>query len=96
MSDQLTIGGETFSPRLMPGTGKHRSPGDLIASVEASDTEIITIAIGRLNLDDPDEKTIGTNIKSFRTPPVLRPRTRPCSPPTLLVKLRDLTGSRSK
>jgi len=96
MNDQLTIGDKTFTPRLMTGTGKHRSPRDLIASVEASDTEIITIDIGRLNLDDPDEKTIGTNIKSFRTPPVPRPRTRPCSPPSSLVKLRDLTGSRSK
>jgi thiazole synthase len=58
MSDQLTIGGKTFSSRLMTGTGKHRSPEDLVASVEASGTEIITVAIRRLNLDDPNEKTI--------------------------------------
>lgn len=42
----------------MTGTGKHRSPEDLVASVEASGTEIITVAIRRLNLDDPNEKTI--------------------------------------
>ena len=42
MSDQLTIGGKTFTSRLMTGTGKHRSPEDLVASVEASGTEIIT------------------------------------------------------
>ncbi len=58
MSDQLTIGGKTFNSRLMTGTGKHRSPEDLVASVEASGTEIITVAIRRLNLDDPNEKTI--------------------------------------
>ena len=38
MSDQLTIGGKTFTSRLMTGTGKHRSPEDLVASVEASGT----------------------------------------------------------
>ena len=58
ISDQLTIGGKTFTSRLMTGTGKHRSPEDLVASVEASGTEIITVAIRRLNLDDPNEKTI--------------------------------------
>ncbi|MDP6273065.1 MAG: hypothetical protein QGI84_03595 [Dehalococcoidia bacterium] len=48
MSDHLTIGGKTFTSRLMTGTGKHRSPEDLVASVEASGTEIITVAIRRL------------------------------------------------
>jgi thiazole synthase len=41
----------------MTGTGKHRSVADLLASVEKSGTEIITVAIRRLNLDDPNEKT---------------------------------------
>ena len=58
MSDQLTIGGKTFTSRLMTGTGKHKSPEDLVASAEASGTQIITVAIRRLNLDDPNEKTI--------------------------------------
>ena len=58
MGDQLTIAGNTFDSRLMTGTGKHRSVGDLMASVEKSGTEIITVAIRRLNLDDPNEKTL--------------------------------------
>jgi len=57
MGDQLTIAGKTFRSRLMTGTGKHRSVADLLASVETSGTEIITVAIRRLNLDDPNEKT---------------------------------------
>ena len=57
MGDQLTIAGKTFNSRLMTGTGKHRSVADLLASVEKSGTEIITVAIRRLNLDDPNEKT---------------------------------------
>ncbi len=58
MEDKLVIGGKEFSSRLMTGTGKHRSVEDLKSSIEASGCEIITVAIGRLNLDDPNEKTI--------------------------------------
>lgn len=58
MEDALIIGGKKFSSRLMTGTGKHRSTEELLASVEASGCEIITVAIRRLNLDDPNEKTL--------------------------------------
>lgn len=58
MEDRLVIAGKSFRSRLMTGTGKHRSSEDLLSSVEASGTEIITVAIGRLNLDDPDEETV--------------------------------------
>ena len=42
----------------MIGTGRHRTMDEMGASIESSGTEIITIAIGRLNLDDPNEKSI--------------------------------------
>tara|TARA_A100001037_G_scaffold138037_1_gene124905 strand:+ start:138 stop:917 length:780 start_codon:yes stop_codon:yes gene_type:complete len=58
MDDILNIGGKTVTSRLMVGTGRHRSNDDLIKSVEASGTEIITVAIGRLDLNNPNEKTI--------------------------------------
>jgi thiazole synthase len=58
MSDELVIAGKSFTSRLMTGTGKHRSSEDLKAAVEMSGTQIITVAIGRLNLDDPNEKTL--------------------------------------
>ena len=58
MSDMLTIGGKNFSSRLMTGTGKHRNTEDLLAALEGSQCEIITVAIGRLNLEDPNEKTL--------------------------------------
>ncbi len=58
MDDTLNIGGKTVTSRLMVGTGRHRSNDDLIKSVEASGTEIITVAIGRLDLNNPNEKTI--------------------------------------
>ncbi len=58
MSDELVIAGKSFTSRLLTGTGKHRSTADLAAAIKGSGTEIITVAIGRLNLDDPNEKTL--------------------------------------
>ena len=54
----LVIAGVSFTSRLFTGTGKHRSQDDLRTSVAASGTEMITVAIGRLNLDDPNEETL--------------------------------------
>jgi thiazole synthase len=58
MSDKLVIGGQEFTSRLMTGTGKHRTTEDLQSAIASSETEIITVAIGRLNLADPNEKTL--------------------------------------
>jgi thiazole synthase len=58
MSDELVIGGRRFSSRLMLGTGKYRSMEEQNAAIAASGCEIITVAIRRLNLDDPNAKTL--------------------------------------
>ena len=58
MEDPLVIAGKEFSSRLMVGTGRHRTMQEMIDSVRASGTQIITVAIGRLNLEDINEKTI--------------------------------------
>lgn len=58
MGTELTIAGKTFKSRLMIGTGRHRSMDEMVASIESSGAEIITVAIRRLDLDDPDKKTI--------------------------------------
>ena len=58
MDDNLVIAGKTFKSRLLLGTGRHRSMEEMVASVEASGAEIITVAIRRLDLDDPKKKTI--------------------------------------
>lgn len=58
MSDDLVIGGRSFGSRLMLGTGKYRSMEDQGAAIAASGCEIITVAIRRLNLDNPNEKTL--------------------------------------
>ena len=58
MDRPLVIAGKTFTSRLMVGTGRHRSMEEMVASIEASQAEIITVAIRRLDLDNPTEKTI--------------------------------------
>ena len=58
MSDELVIGGKQFSSRLIVGTGRYRTNEDMVEAIAASGTEMVTVAIRRLNLDDPTEKTI--------------------------------------
>ncbi|HIA75614.1 MAG TPA: thiazole synthase, partial [Dehalococcoidia bacterium] len=50
MEDPLVIAGKEFSSRLMVGTGRHRTMQEMIDSIIASGAQIITVAIGRLNL----------------------------------------------
>ena len=44
----LQIGGKNFSSRLMVGTGKYRSTKDMVESLSKSETEIITVAVRRI------------------------------------------------
>lgn len=56
MDDPLVIAGKQFKSRLMVGTGKHRSPEEMVSSIEASGAEIVTVAIRRVNLGNPADK----------------------------------------
>jgi len=51
--DLLTIGGKSFKSRLMLGTGKYRNAEEMNAALEASETEIVTVALRRIDLDAP-------------------------------------------
>src|SRR5581483_11139224 len=55
--DQLVIGGRAFNSRLMVGTGKYSSPEECVAALDASGAEIVTVAIRRLDLDNPNART---------------------------------------
>ena len=48
--DQLIIGNKVFNSRLIVGTGKYKSLEDLLACLAKSETEMVTVAIRRLNL----------------------------------------------
>nr|UZC30181.1 thiamine biosynthesis protein G [Entomoneis sp.] len=55
--DKLKIGNKIFNSRLMLGTGKYRTTSDAINSIEASDCEIVTVAIRRLPTDLKNDTT---------------------------------------
>src|SRR5919204_73171 len=56
--EALTIGGVELRSRLFLGTGKYRSDEEMLAALEASGAELVTVALRRLALDDPSKKTI--------------------------------------
>ena len=52
MNDNLIIDGKEFRSRLFIGTGKHKSLKDLDDYITSSESEMITVAIRRLDLSD--------------------------------------------
>lgn len=54
----LTIAGKTFNSRLMVGTGKYRDSIEMNAAFEASGAEIITVALRRIDFDDPKSRSV--------------------------------------
>lgn len=50
MNDILTIGGREFSSRLFVGTGKFSSPDLMLKSILASESQMITVAMKRVNM----------------------------------------------
>jgi thiazole synthase len=57
-ADPLIIAGTELRSRLFVGTGKYRSDEEMIAALEASGAELVTVALRRLDLDDPKRKTL--------------------------------------
>jgi len=53
--DPLVIAGRTFRSRLMIGTGKFPSAEALRAAIAASGSEIVTVALRRVDLSEPDD-----------------------------------------
>ncbi|NOX16072.1 MAG: thiazole synthase [Epsilonproteobacteria bacterium] len=51
--DILKIGNKEFSSRLLSGTGKFRDKNDIKKMLEKSGSQIITVALRRVNLENP-------------------------------------------
>lgn len=62
----LVIGGRAFTSRLMLGTGKYRSREEMRAALAASEAEIITVALRRIDFDDPASRSILEDIDPAR------------------------------
>jgi len=57
-NDYLEIAGKKFRSRLLLGTGKYRSVEEMLAALDASGAEMVTVAIRRLDLGKPGQKTL--------------------------------------
>ena len=74
MHDTLTIAGREFGSRLLLGTGKYDTFETMRDAVAASGTEIVTVAVRRIDFDAP-----GEDITSFLPEEVLLlPNTSGC------------------
>lgn len=95
MDDVLEIAGKRFRSRLILGSGKFRTSQEMLAAYEASGTEIVTVAIRRLDLDNPNKKTLLDEIDWSRY--TILPNTAGCYTPEEAVRVarlgRELTGS---
>ena len=57
-ADPLVIAGVELRSRLFLGTGKYADNETMLAALEASGCELVTVALRRLDLDNPKSKTI--------------------------------------
>jgi thiazole synthase len=58
MDDPLRIAGREFRSRLIVGTGKYRSFEEMVRCHEASGTEMVTVAVRRVNLTDKSRESL--------------------------------------
>jgi thiazole synthase len=76
MTDALTIAGRTFTSRLVVGTGKYPSHRVMQAAHETSGTEMVTVAVRRVDLAAKGEAALLSWID--RTKIFLLPNTAGC------------------
>lgn len=53
--NKLIIGGKEFSSRLFVGTGKFRSNNEMAAAIKASGSQMVTVAMKRIDMDNRDD-----------------------------------------
>ena len=65
INDPLVIAGKEFSSRLMIGTGKYSDVDTMQRAHAASGAEIVTVALGRVNFDDPNDMFKHIDFKKY-------------------------------
>jgi thiazole synthase len=74
--DPLIVAGRTLSSRLIIGTGKYKSYAENAAALEASGADMVTVAIRRVNLTNPNEPKLTDFIDPAKT--IFLPNTAGC------------------
>jgi thiazole synthase len=54
-NDVWTLAGQTLTSRLIVGTGKYKDFAQTALAVEASGAQIVTVAVRRVNVSDPNQ-----------------------------------------
>ena len=57
-ADRLVIAGTELGSRLFVGTGKYTDDEAMLAALDASGCDLVTVALRRLDLDHPTKKTL--------------------------------------
>ena len=76
MTDSLTIADRTFASRLIVGTGKYSSHAVMTRAHQASGTEMVTVAIRRVNISDRAQESLLDHIDTDQI--ALLPNTAGC------------------
>ena len=58
----LTVAGRTFTSRLIIGTGKYKSYAENAEAARAAGAEMVTVALRRVNLSNPDEDRLQDHV----------------------------------
>jgi thiazole synthase len=66
IEDTWTVAGRTFRSRLIIGTGKYKDYAQNAAAAEASGAEIVTVALRRVNLSDPNQPRLSDFVSPER------------------------------
>jgi len=67
--EQLVIAGRKFTSRLFVGTGKYPSPEILTKALESSGTELVTVALRRVNLSGHDPTLSAIDFEKYLVVP---------------------------
>jgi len=58
MKDPFVLAGKEYQSRLIVGTGKYKDFAENKQAVEASGAEIVTVAVRRVNITDPNKENL--------------------------------------
>jgi len=74
--NKLIVAGREFSSRLIIGTGKYKDYAENAAALKASGADMVTVAVRRVNISNPDEPMLVDFIDPKET--VFLPNTAGC------------------
>src|SRR6266403_6176341 len=58
MEDVLNLAGTSYRSRLIVGTGKYKDFAETKRAIEVSGAEIVTVAVRRVNITDPNKENL--------------------------------------